>query len=297
MPILFAIFVEAFISVHMSLFVLSPLSKIISQDNSKKVFWILFGIRVVILLVFDIFISTSIVIFDFFAVFIGALIIVPISAKITGTPISYSNSSIPRNTITNNLDDNNVEIVKDTSPIVAFDNTYYGNEKKILKNMITEEFKNHGDNVKTLTTSKLNKNKNILLLVFGLLTFINVLLYYFNYSILFCGFIEIILFITYFVINNKFSTLNVLANMAIKSPDEDIEKLINNIKAEKQDTLIPNFLKIVIVIFFALFIPTTIFYNPKVIYTRYGDGYQVFRYTRGITSNEESNFTRNYWKY
>ena len=37
-----AIFMEAFCSIHMSVFVLIPLSKMISKDNDKKVFIILF---------------------------------------------------------------------------------------------------------------------------------------------------------------------------------------------------------------------------------------------------------------
>ena len=63
----------------MSVFVLMPLSKIISKENSKKTFWILFGIRVAILLFFDLFITTGIAIIDFFAVFAGAFILIPIA--------------------------------------------------------------------------------------------------------------------------------------------------------------------------------------------------------------------------
>ena len=66
---------EAFVSIHMSLFVLMPLSKRISKDNSKKTFWILFGIRVAILLFFDFFVTTNIAIVDFAAVFVGAFIL------------------------------------------------------------------------------------------------------------------------------------------------------------------------------------------------------------------------------
>lgn len=48
-----ALFMEAFVSIHMSVFVLLPLSKMISRENSKKIFWILFWIRIAILLCFD----------------------------------------------------------------------------------------------------------------------------------------------------------------------------------------------------------------------------------------------------
>ena len=55
-----ALFMEAFVSIHMSVFVLLPLSKMISRENSKKIFWILFWIRIAILLCFDFFITTGI---------------------------------------------------------------------------------------------------------------------------------------------------------------------------------------------------------------------------------------------
>ena len=71
---------EAFISIHMSLFVLMPLSKIISKENSKRTFWILFVIRIAILLFFDLFITKGIAIIDFILVFVGAFIIIPIAS-------------------------------------------------------------------------------------------------------------------------------------------------------------------------------------------------------------------------
>lgn len=36
------LFMEAFVTIHMSVFVLLPLSKLISKDNSRKIFWTLF---------------------------------------------------------------------------------------------------------------------------------------------------------------------------------------------------------------------------------------------------------------
>ena len=78
-----AIFMEAFISIHMSVFVLVPLSKMFFGDNSKRVFWTMFAIRALVLLYCDFFISTVIAIVDFFAVFVGAFLVVPICALIT----------------------------------------------------------------------------------------------------------------------------------------------------------------------------------------------------------------------
>ena len=57
LPLWIALAMEAFVSLHMSLIVLKPLSYIISKENSKKIFWILFAIRALILILFDLFIS------------------------------------------------------------------------------------------------------------------------------------------------------------------------------------------------------------------------------------------------
>lgn len=75
------IFIELFISIHMSIFVLWPLSKIWCPYNmsQKKFFGLLFLIRAIILIIFDLIGLYSIAMFDFFMVFIGAFIIVPLS--------------------------------------------------------------------------------------------------------------------------------------------------------------------------------------------------------------------------
>lgn len=89
-----AIMMEAFVSIHMSLFVLKPLSEIFSKDNSKQLFWRLFAIRAVFLLFCDLFIASAIMFIDFISVFIGAFIVVPICASITGTKINARSNQV-----------------------------------------------------------------------------------------------------------------------------------------------------------------------------------------------------------
>ena len=36
------LFMEAFVTIHMSVFVFLPLSKLIAKDNSRKIFWTFF---------------------------------------------------------------------------------------------------------------------------------------------------------------------------------------------------------------------------------------------------------------
>ena len=99
-----ALVMEAFVSIHMSLFVLYPLAKVISENNTMKTFWKLFGIRAGILLFFDFFITPAIAMFDFFAVFIGAFIFIPIvlmkGKKISTNPL---NTSVPASSTTNQV--------------------------------------------------------------------------------------------------------------------------------------------------------------------------------------------------
>lgn len=74
-----AIAIEAFVSIHMSVFVINPLSKKISKDNNKKVFWILFVIRAVFLLLFDFFVNPYIAVgIDFIVLFVLQMIVMPI---------------------------------------------------------------------------------------------------------------------------------------------------------------------------------------------------------------------------
>jgi len=87
-----ALFIEAFVSIHMSVFVLMPLAKILSTDY-KKMFWKLFVIRAGILLFFDFFVTTSIAFVDFFGVFIGAIFVLPIAYGIKGKKHESTNST------------------------------------------------------------------------------------------------------------------------------------------------------------------------------------------------------------
>lgn len=73
-----AIFMEAFVSIHMSVFVLFPLAGIINKNKVPQVFAILFGIRLVILIIGDIIAPGIMAIIDFMAVFFGAFVVVPL---------------------------------------------------------------------------------------------------------------------------------------------------------------------------------------------------------------------------
>ena len=78
MPIGVAVLCELFVSVHMSVFVLFPISGIINRNKKVEIFILLFCLRAMVLLVGDILNPTVTMIVDFISVFIGAFAVVPI---------------------------------------------------------------------------------------------------------------------------------------------------------------------------------------------------------------------------
>ncbi len=91
--------VEAFCSIHSSLFFLSPLSKVLADSNDdKKVFWNLFLTRVIILLVFNFISPIFIIIFDLVLTFTGPICLVPLIAKIKNKNSKIEALSVPSST-------------------------------------------------------------------------------------------------------------------------------------------------------------------------------------------------------
>lgn len=313
-PLFFALLIEAFVTIHMSLFVLLPLSKLWFQDNSKKAFWTMFVLRIGILLFFDLFITTGIVIVDFMLVFVGAFLVVPISAGIKGVSFLSKKGNRASRTVsvgitekfvkcskcgkiiekTNNYCTNCGAILRekvpslrvDVSPVVEFDATYSASEKTILKKMIASEVEYRGEKARFVTTLELNKKKAIVFLIFGLLSFVHVLLFFFNYSIKLSIVLEILVLLVSVFFLNKFTVVNSIVKRAIKNPDMEIDALVEEVMSKKRTILLPDSLKMIILLTIAVVVPTLLFASPKVIYTRYGDGYQVFKYTRGIRYEE-----------
>ena len=71
------IFMELFVTIHMSIFFLMPISKIINKRFYVPIFIFLFIFRIIFLIIGDIINPTVTALFDFMMVFFGAFIIVP----------------------------------------------------------------------------------------------------------------------------------------------------------------------------------------------------------------------------
>ena len=109
-----ALFTEAFVTIHMTIFVIFPLSRLLPLEDSSKAFWMLFISRVVFLLFCDFFVTPDVYILDFLSVFIGAFLVVPIATvfKLKG---KSKNSSKVEEQILNNNNVQRTPLVSSTS--------------------------------------------------------------------------------------------------------------------------------------------------------------------------------------
>ena len=307
-----ALGIEAFVSIHMSIFVLIPLSRLISQDNSKKVFWILFILRAAILLFFDFFITTYIAMIDFFAVFIGAFLVVPILSLIkkqnpfqgkntsnnnlvTSSTVSYNRTlncskcgytlkeddkfcpncgvNVASNTVISNKPK---EIVNSSN----FDSIYANSEDHLLEIFIKKELTKLGIENNNLIPRDVLKRKNILNIIFSILLFVFISLIFFHFPI-YTYIIGLIILFIFFKLTRKYDFLKYLKKEIKSRPNEKISNIVMNVK----NSLVSDH-KIIRVVFIliAIILPLIIFVNPRIMYEKVHDGYAVRFYAFGLTN-------------
>ena len=319
-----ALGMEAFISIHMSLFVLLPLSKILKPDDSKNFFWRLFIIRIIVLLIFDFLITPFIAIVDFFAVFVGAFIIIPKLAKnsesinsvLTGTEKEMINNSIVNNSISINctkcggvlqvtdkfcpncgtpFEGNNVTITAKKSENYVkpeFDKMFNYPEDKMLEFYINKKLVELGvdSNSNYIPESSL-KRKRILNIIFSVLLFVFVSLIFFHFPP-YTYIIGLIILVVYYFVTRKYDLIDYLKKEIKSRPSE---KMVNIIMNAKNSFVVDNsgVIKIVGVIA-ALILPLIIFMNPRIMYEKVEGGYAVRFYTFGLTNFKTATIPETY---
>ncbi len=320
-----ALLMEAFCSIHMSVFVLMPLSKIFCPANSKRCFLTLFIIRAVILLIFDIFITPMICIIDFISIFIGAFLIVPISIGIghfvnkhtiavatknsqttsiatvqnntglelhctkcngkllvtdkfcpsCGAPFSGDNVSV---SISKTATAKTNEIVKTTS----FDPIYLKSEQLLVEEFIKKELLNQKVDMSTkLIPQTILKKRKVFKVLFCLLLFLYISMIFFHFPYI-TYIVGLIILIIFFCLTRKYNLTKLLIKEIKARPSEKISTVIKStINTMCEDTsgkiLLPG-------IIIAVIAPLFIFYNPRIMYESYDNGYSVRFYTFGLTN-------------
>lgn len=312
-----AIGIEAFVTIHMSAFVLMPLSKMFSQDNSKKIFWTLFIARVCILLFCDIFISTSVAFLDFVSVFIGAFIVVPICGVITKSHNKVDNiTNVSRvSTVTpstNNIvlkctkcgnvltisdtvcsncgepfDGNNVQVnisetVQETMLPTDFDPMFKLSESQMVEEFINRELQKAGiDKNSSLIPQEILKKKQITNIIFSILLFVYISLIFFHFPIPTYIVGAVLLFIFY-KLTRKYNLIKYLTKQLKARPSEKVSNIVMSVKQTfVEDNTKKTFILTTVV---AIILPLVIFVNPRIMYEKVDGGYAVRYYTFGLTN-------------
>lgn len=323
-PIVFALGVEAFVSIHMSVFVLKPLSNLISKDNSKKTFWNLFAIRAGILLFFDFFITPKIAYVDFIAVFVGAFLIVPISAAVRKqNPYASNSSNIKFAGVLNKVANINQNIIADNEVILKcvkcggilevtdkfcskcgepFDgnNVTINSPPKVIVNASNFDpiYSNTEDKLleefikRELDKADVDNKTNLIpadvLKRKNILNIIFSVLVFVYISLVFFHF-PIYTYVIGLLILLIFFKITKSYNL-IKYLKKEIKsrpgEKISNIIMNVKNSFVSDNSKILVLgsIAIAIVLPLIIFMNPRIIYEKAEDGYAVRFYTFGLTN-------------
>lgn len=313
-PLVFmALVFEAFVTIHMSTFVLMPISKLFAEEDSKKLFWKLFWIRIVILLVFDLFITPGIAFLDFILVFIGIFLVVPILNVIKGKkPSGITNKITSTKAATNNdivvcpncrhsiikedkfcsycgkeiVINNDYNVTKSNVTVKPsdFDSMYSKNEDELLELFIKEELRKANVNINTnLIPEAILKRKNKLNLIFSCLVFVYVSLIFFHFPI-YTYIIGLIILFIFNKVTKKYNFIKYLKKEIKSRPNEKISNIIMNTK----NTFIIDSNKTfrIICVMIAVILPMIIFINPRIFYEEVKGGYAVRFYTFGVRNFE-----------
>ena len=289
MGLAMALFMEAFVSIHMSVFVLLPLSKMISRENSKKIFWILFWIRIAILLCFDFFITTGIAVVDFFAVFVGAFIVTPISIKkgirITkGSERSGAQSDAQSDTQSEKTIFASAEQSSEKKAVHAadFDPLFAMPEEKCVEAFIKREMQRAQiAEEQDLIPEDMLRRKNILNLIFAVLLFVYVSLFFFHFPMI-TYVLGFLILAVYAFCTGRYQLMRYLKKEIKSRPQEKISNIVLNVKA----ALVQDYSKKLKWILMAVAVAGSLllFSKPRIFYEQSQEGYYVRFYTYGLTN-------------
>lgn len=315
--ILLALGMEAFVTMHWAVFVLKPLSKSISKEDSQTVFWKLFWTRITLLFIFDFFITAEIAIYDFIGLFIGTFIVVPIFSNITNkNPNTFNpNNFNPKEMVGDKIMPESCpkcgaeltnpqakycgncgELIEMKQKVLVsqkdFDPIFSKNENKLLeefikKELIKTDMKNNGKYI----PEEVLKRKNILTIIFSVLVFVYISLVFFHFPLK-TYVIGLIILIILFKLTRKYNLVNYLKKEVKARPSE---KISNIVMITKEKAVFDNFKILrVLCILIAFIIPFIIFKDPRIMYEKLENGYAVRFYTFGLTNYETATIPKSY---
>lgn len=281
------LFMEAFVTIHMSVFVLLPLSKLISKDNSRKIFWTLFGVRIAILLFFDFFITTGIAIVDFIAVFVGAFIVTPIAMKkgVWNQKLSKQSGKEKLQTAAEAVIHAPAADETVTGRIVHaedFDPLFAMSEEDCVEGFIKREMQRAGiTEEQNLIPEDMLRRKNILNAVLAVLLFVYISLLFFHFPMK-TYVIGLLILVVYAFLTSRYQLIKYLKKEIRSRSQEKISNIVMNVKA----SMVPDYSKKLKWALMAVAVAGSLllFSKPRIFYEQADDGYYVRFYVYGLTN-------------
>ena len=172
-------------------------------------------------------------------------------------------------------------------PSIVIDNKYLLSDKELLKTFIDEEIKNSNVNYKKMNNKDIRIKRNIVLLIFAIVSFICVVMFFLNEPLMVCLGIEAVAIIAYIIcIKNIFTAKKQIYKKVVENPDTDITNIIYEVQNESKNTIAMP-IKFIGIAMAVIIIPCIFFANPRTFYKKEGSGYSLIKYSRGITSKKE----------
>lgn len=175
----------------------------------------------------------------------------------------------------------------DNSPVVQGNIRYMMTDNMLLAGIIKDEIEKRGLNFKKTTTVKLARINNIFSLIFAIATFVFASMYFLGYELKTCLIGEGVSILIYLIIAGQFNIMKLLTKKIKQNPDEDMSMIISNELTTEKTEFLTTWPKLFLILIIAIGIPVIYFAKPRVIYTPYGNAYQVFRYSQGIGTQEQ----------
>lgn len=280
-----AIGMEAFVTIHMSLFVLLPLAGIISERNRKKVFWALFGARVIFLLVFDFFITTAVAFLDFASVFLGIVLVAALGGLKRALAASAGSAQTASGqTAVNAAPQTNAAPAADKRRVTPadFDPLFSKNTDECLQGFIERELQRAGiNNTKGLIPEEVLRRRNILNILFAVLLYLYISLIFFHFPVFVYAF-GLIILVVYAVLTSRYKLMKYLMKEVKARPQEKISNIILNVRT----TLVPDYSVKLLVALSVVAVGAALvtFAEPRIFYEKADGGVNVRYYAFGLTN-------------
>lgn len=173
----------------------------------------------------------------------------------------------------------------DIGPTVVIDNKFLLSDRALTKKFIGEEIKKL--KYKKLNNKDLRLKNNILIAIWAIISFICIIMFFFNEPIEICLGVEAVTVIAYIICSKVFfSAKNKIYKDAIENPDEEITVLIERMQNESKNT-IPTLMKIIGIAMAIIIVPCIYFQSPRTFYVKEGNGYSLVKYSRGVKNTFE----------